>query len=126
MNAVSQIALTPDLTARASQYLRAVMKQNPQVESVALCALNGTCIWASDRAFERLAPSIGRIGIASLRLWAKVRTGRVERVGLVTSDGTVDIVFVPPLASLLVVSLRPGGSGWPDGEPERLMQAMNL
>lgn len=126
MTAASQITLTPDLTNRVGHYLRAALRDNPDVEAAALCALNGKVIWASDQAFERIAPSIGRIGIASLRLWAKVRTGRVERVGLVTADGSVEIVFVPPLASLLVISARPGHSGWPDGEPDGLLQALNL
>lgn len=126
MTSVGQIALTPDLTGRVGQYLRMAMREAPTIEAAALCALNGTVIWASNRSFERLAPSIGRIGIASLRLWAKVRTGRVERVGLVTADGMVDIIFVPPLASLLVVSAKPGSTGWPDGEPERLIATLGL
>lgn len=127
MNAQVTIALTPELATRAGNYLHQTLLQTQGVEAVALCALNGKVIWASSRAFEKIAPSIGRIGIASLRLWAKVRTGRVQRVGLMLADGAmVEIIFVPPLASLLVVSQRPGHDGWPNNEPHQMIQSLGL
>src|ERR1041385_4886772 len=116
MTAVNQVALTPDLIARAAQYLRTTMKAAPGVESAGLCALNGQCVWASDPAFERAAPNIAKIGIMSLRLWVKVRSGKLDRIGLVTGEGTIDIIFVPPIASVLVVSVHDPESSWLEDE----------
>ncbi len=100
------------------------MKQAPGIEAAALCALNGKCIWASDEAFERAAPTIAQIGIMSLRLWVKVRSGKLDRIGLVTAEGAVDIIFVPPIASVLVVSGRDDESSWLDNEPTNLLHAI--
>src|SRR3954451_5856934 len=121
MTAVNQVALTPDLITRAAQYLRTTMRSAAGVESAALCALNGQCIWASDPAFERAAPNIAKIGIMSLRLWVKVRSGKLDRIGLVTEGGMVDILFVPPIASVLVVSGHDAETGWLEGEPAALL-----
>ena len=126
MTAVNQIALTPELIARAAQHIRAAMREAPGVESAALCALNGQCGWASDPAFERAAPNIAKIGIMSLRLWVKVRSGKLDRIGLITGDGTVDIIFVPPIASVLVVSGRDAESSWMEDEPARLVEALGF
>ena len=126
MTAVNQIALTPDLITRAANYLRTTMREAPGVESAALCALNGQCIWASDPAFERAAPNIAKIGIMSLRLWVKVRTGKLDRIGLVTSDGTMDIMFVPPIGSVLVISGRGPETSWLEDEPVGLLRALGL
>ena len=126
MTAVNQIALTPELIARAAQHIRVAMREAPGVESAALCALNGQCVWASDPAFERAAPNIAKIGIMSLRLWVKVRSGKLDRIGLITGDGTVDIIFVPPIASVLVVSGRDAESGWMEDEPARLLEALGF
>jgi hypothetical protein len=126
MTAVNQIALTPELIARAAQHIRTAMREVPGVESAALCALNGQCVWASDPAFERAAPNIAKIGIMSLRLWVKVRSGKLDRIGLITGDGTVDIIFVPPIASVLVVSGRDAESSWMENEPARLVEALGF
>jgi hypothetical protein len=126
MTPANEIRLAPALTVQAKAYLQSAMKQHPGIEAVALCALNATVIWASSRSFEKLAPSIGRIGIASLRLWAKTRSGRVERIGIVAKNGAVEIIFVPPLASLLVVSTAAGDTAWTDGEPDGLIAALGL
>jgi hypothetical protein len=126
MTAVNQIALTPELIARAAQHIRAAMRDAPGVESAALCALNGQCVWASDPAFERAAPNIAKIGIMSLRLWVKVRSGKLDRIGLITGDGTVDIIFVGPIASVLVVSGRDAESSWMEDEPARLVEALGF
>jgi len=125
MTSVSHIPLTPELVVRAGRYLAAALRDSG-ADAAALCTLDGQCAWASDPAFERAAPTVARIGIASLRLWAKARTGRLEQIGLVTGEGVVDIIFVPPLASLLVVSRHGDGSGWPTGEPAPLLQALGL
>ena|SRR5262245_17711701 len=126
MTANSQVVLTPTLVARAAQHIRAAMRENPSVEAAALCALNGQCVWASDTAFERAAPTIARIGIMSLKLWVKVRTGKLDRIGLVTGGGTVDIVFVPPIASVLVISGTNAETGWLEDEPAKLLEALEL
>ena len=125
-NPAKQIVLTPDLINRAAQHIRTAMQRTPGVEVAALCALNGQCIWASDAAFERVAPTIARIGIMSLRLWVKVRTGKLDRIGLVTEEGAVDILFVPPIASVLVVSGRDVDSGWLEDEPAALLEALGI
>jgi|HigsolmetaAR201D_1030396.scaffolds.fasta_scaffold07507_2 hypothetical protein len=124
MVATNQIILTPSLVARAGDHIRAAMKQAPGIESAALCALNGKCVWASDAAFERAAPTIAQIGIMSLRLWVKVRSGKLDRIGLVTAEGAVDIIFVPPIASVLVVSGHDAENSWLDNEPANLLQAI--
>jgi hypothetical protein len=124
MVATNQIVLTPSLVARAGDHIRAAMKQAPGIEAAALCALNGKCVWASDEAFERAAPTIAQIGIMSLRLWVKVRSGKLDRIGLVTAEGAVDIIFVPPIASVLVVSGRDAESSWLDDEPANLLRAI--
>ena len=126
MTAVNQIALTPELIARAAQHIRVAMREARGVEAAALCALNGQCVWASDPAFERAAPNIAKIGIMSLRLWVKVRSGKLDRIGLITGDGTVDIIFVPPIASVLVVSGRDAESSWMEDEPARLLTALGF
>ncbi|HEU5097864.1 MAG TPA: hypothetical protein VFU22_02385 [Roseiflexaceae bacterium] len=120
------MALTPELIARAAQHIRAAMREAPGVEAAALCALNGQCVWASDPAFERAAPNIAKIGIMSLRLWVKVRSGKLDRIGLITGDGTVDMIFVPPIASVLVVSGRDAENSWMEDEPARLVEALGL
>jgi hypothetical protein len=91
-----------------------------------LCALNGQCVWASDAAFQRAAPTIAQIGLMSLRLWVKVRSGKLDRIGLVTAEGAVDIIFVPPIASVLVVSGHDAESSWLDDEPARLLDAIGM
>jgi hypothetical protein len=126
MTAVNQIALTPELIARAAQHIRVAMREAPGVEAAALCALNGQCVWASDPAFERAAPNIAKIGIMSLRLWVKVRSGKLDRIGLITGDGTVDMIFVPPIASVLVVSGRDAENSWMEDEPARLVEALGF
>ena len=126
MTAANQIALAPELTERAAQHIRAVMREAPGIEAAALCALNGQCVWASDPSFERAAPNIAKIGIMSLRLWVKVRSGKLDRIGLVTGDGTVDMIFVPPIASVLVISGRGPETTWLEGEPVGLLQALGL
>ncbi|HEX5692211.1 MAG TPA: hypothetical protein VFX76_19480 [Roseiflexaceae bacterium] len=126
MTAANQIALTPELIARAAQHIRAAMREAPGVEAAALCALNGQCVWASDPAFERAAPNIAKIGIMSLRLWVKVRSGKLDRIGLITGDGTVDMIFVPPIASVLVVSGRDAENSWMEDEPARLVEALGF
>jgi hypothetical protein len=123
---MDQIVLTPALVARAGRHIRAAMAGAPGIEAAALCALNGQCLWASDAAFERAAPTIARIGIMSLKLWVKVRSGKLDRVGLVTGEGTVDIVFVPPIASVLVASGRNAESGWLEDEPASLLASLVL
>jgi hypothetical protein len=126
MTAVNQIALTPELISRAAQHIRTAMRSAPGVEAAALCALNGQCVWASDPAFERAAPNIAKIGIMSLRLWVKVRSGKLDRIGLITGDGTVDMIFVPPIASVLVISGRDAETSWLEDEPARLVEALGL
>ena len=125
MAVTKQVVLTPELVARAAQHIRAEMRDAPGVDA-ALCALNGQCLWASDAAFERAAPAIARIGIMSLKLWVKVRSGKLDRIGLVTDEGTVDIVFVPPIASVLVASGGDAESGWLEDEPAALLAALGL
>src|SRR5215208_3557069 len=126
MVATNQIVLTPSLVTRAGDHIRAAMKRAPGIEAAALCALNGKCVWASDEAFERAAPTIAQIGIMSLRLWVKVRTGKLDRIGLVTEEGAVDIMFVPPIASVLVVSGREAESSWLEDEPAALLAALGF
>jgi hypothetical protein len=123
---MEQIVLTPELVARAGRHIRGAMSRAPGIDAAALCALNGQCLWASDAAFERAAPAIARIGIMSLKLWVKVRSGKLDRIGLVTGEGTVDIVFVPPIASVLVASGRDVESGWLEDEPAALLAALGL
>jgi hypothetical protein len=124
MAAANPIVLTPSLVSRAGEHIRAAMRQAPGVDAAALCALNGKCVWASDEAFERAAPQIAQIGIMSLRLWVKVRSGKLDRIGLVTTEGAVDIIFVPPIASVLVISGRDAESSWLDDEPAGLLSAI--
>jgi hypothetical protein len=126
MVATNQIILTPSLVARAGDHIRAAMAQAPGIDAAALCALNGRCVWASDEAFERAAPTIAQIGIMSLRLWVKVRSGKLDRIGLVTAEGAVDIIFVPPIASVLVISGHSAEDSWLDDEPANLLRAINL
>jgi hypothetical protein len=126
MASANQIVLTPSLVARVGQHIRAVMGNASGVEAAALCALNGKCVWASDAAFENAAPTIAQIGIMSLRLWVKVRSGKLDRIGLVTTEGAVDIIFVPPIASVLVVSGRDAESSWLDDEPAGLLRALGM
>ena len=126
MASATPIILTSSLVARAGQHIREAMEQAPGVEAAALCALNGRCVWASDAAFERAAPTIAQIGIMSLRLWVKVRSGKLDRIGLVTAEGAVDIIFVPPIASVLVVSGRDAESGWLNDEPAGLLDAIGM
>ena len=124
MASANPVVLTPSLVARAGRHIRTAMQQAPGVDAAALCALNGKCVWASDTAFERAAPQIAQIGIMSLRLWVKVRSGKLDRIGLVTAEGAVDIIFVPSIASVLVVSGRDAESSWLDDEPAGLMNAI--
>ena len=126
MAPANQIILTPSLVARAGQHIREAMAEAPGVDAAALCALNGQCVWASDAAFQRAAPTIAQIGLMSLRLWVKVRSGKLDRIGLVTAEGTVDIIFVPPIASVLVVSGHDAESSWLDDEPARLLDAIGM
>ena len=126
MAPANQIILTPSLVARAGQHIREAMKQAPGVDAAALCALNGQCVWASDAAFQRAAPTIAQIGLMSLRLWVKVRSGKLDRIGLVTAEGAIDIIFVPPIASVLVVSGHDAESSWLDDEPARLLDAIGM
>ncbi|HNP69655.1 MAG TPA: hypothetical protein PLO33_00605 [Kouleothrix sp.] len=126
MAVTNQIALTPALVAQAGQHIRAAMRERPAIEAAALCALNGQCLWASSAAFEHAAPTIAKIGIMSLRLWVKVRTGKLDRIGLVTDDGMVDIIFVPPIASVLVISGGGESTAWLEDEPDRLLAALGL
>jgi hypothetical protein len=126
MAPANQIILTPSLVARAGQHIREAMEQAPGVDAAALCALNGQCVWASDAAFQRAAPTIAQIGLMSLRLWVKVRSGKLDRIGLVTAEGAVDIIFVPPIASVLVVSGHDAESSWLDDEPARLLDAIGM
>jgi hypothetical protein len=65
MAVTNQVALTAALITRAAQHIRATMRDTPGIESAALCALNGQCVWASSPAFERAAPTIAKIGIMS-------------------------------------------------------------
>jgi hypothetical protein len=126
MAPANQIILTPSLVARAGQHIREAMEQAPGVDAAALCALNGQCVWASDAAFQRAAPTIAQIGLMSLRLWVKVRSGKLDRIGLVTAEGAVDIIFVPPIASVLVVSGHDAENSWLDDEPARLLDAIGM
>ena len=123
---MTQIVLTPELVASAGRHIRSVMGRTPGIEAAALCALNGQCLWASSPAFERAAPNIAKIGVMSLKLWVKVRSGKLDRIGLVTADGTVDLVFVAPIASVLVVSRGEGEAGWIEQEPAGLIRALGL
>lgn len=125
MTTQSQVTLTDELVKQAGRHLAAELERS-SAEAAALCTLDGQVVWASDTAFERAAPNIARIGISSLRLWAKTRTGRLEQVGLVTGDGVIDLIFVAPLASLLVVSGKSGRTGWPEGEPAHLLRALGI
>lgn len=125
MTSMSQISISAEVVARAAQYISAQLRQSG-AESAALCTLDGQCVWASDAAFERAAPTVARIGIASLRLWAKTRTGKLEQIGLVTDEGPIDLIFVPPLGSLLVVSRGNEHGEWPAGEPKAMIQALGL
>jgi hypothetical protein len=126
MTLTKQVALTPALVAQAARHISSAMQGASGVEAAALCALNGQCLWASSPAFERAAPNIAKIGLMSLKLWVKVRSGKLDRIGLVTGDGMVDIVFVPPIASVLVVSRGGDDSGWLEQEPARLLAALGL
>lgn len=126
MAAANQVSLTPQLVTRAGQHIRAAMRNAPGIQAAALCTLNGQCVWASDAAFERAAPTIAQIGIMSLKLWVKVRRGKLDRIGLVTGEGTVDIMFVAPIASVLVVSGSDAATSWLDDEPAGLLQAIGL
>jgi hypothetical protein len=126
MAPANQIILTPSLVTRAGQHIREAMQQATGVDAAALCALNGQCVWASDAAFQRAAPTIAQIGLMSLRLWVKVRSGKLDRIGLVTAEGAVDIIFVPPIASVLVVSGHDAESSWLDDEPARLLDAIGM
>jgi hypothetical protein len=126
MAVTNQITLTPALINRAAQHIRGAMRATPGIESAALCALNGQCLWASSPAFESAAPTIAKIGIMSLRLWVKVRSGKLDRIGLVTDDGMVDIMFVPPIASVRVNSGQGAETGWLEDEPAQLLQALGL
>ncbi len=119
-----QIVLTSTMVSAAGKHIAATMRSSPGIESAALCALSGQCLWASDVAFERAAPEIARIGIMSLRLWVKVRSGRLDRIGLVTDQGTIDIVFVGPLGSVLVASGHDIATSWLEGEPAGLLAAL--
>lgn len=125
MTTASQLLLTNELVKQIGHYLSAALQQSG-ADAAALCTLDGQVVWASDIAFERAAPNIARIGIASLRLWAKTRAGRLDQIGLVTHDGVIDLVFVGPLASLLVVSSKPGRIGWPEGEPALMLRELGL
>ena len=126
MTTASQIPLTSELVAQIARYLSAALSKSG-ADAAALCTLDGQVVWASDAAFERAAPNIARIGIASLRLWAKTKSGRLDQIGLVTDDGLIDLVFVGPLASLLVVSSQPGRTNdWPAGEPALMLQALGI
>jgi hypothetical protein len=109
---VTQVALTPELINRAARHITGAMRSAPGIDSAALCALNGQCLWASNPSFERAAPTIARIGIMSLKLWVRVRTGKLDRIGLVTDDGTVDLIFVGRIASVLVVSGHDIETSW--------------
>ena len=126
MATITQVALTPELLRRAAAHISTAMRNTPGIDSAALCALNGQCLWASNANFERIAPRIAQIGIMSLRLWVKVRTGKLDRIGLVTDDGTVDLIFVGQLASVLVISGKDAQSGWLEDEPAALLSALNL
>jgi hypothetical protein len=126
MTTTNQVMLTPELLRQAGNHITSAMRSTPGIEAAALCALNGQCLWASNQAFERIAPRIAQIGIMSLRLWVKVRTGKLDRIGLVTDDGTVDLIFVGRLASVLVISGRDAQSGWLEDEPGALLAALNL
>jgi len=53
-----------------------------------------------------------------------VRSGKLDRIGLVTAEGAVDIIFVPPIASVLVVSGHDAENSWLDNEPANLLQAI--
>jgi hypothetical protein len=123
---VHQVALTPALINRAARHLTVAMRSAPGIDSAALCALNGQCLWASNQSFQRIAPTIARIGIMSLRLWVKVRTGKLDRIGLVTDDGTVDLIFVGQIASVLVISGHDAQTSWLEGEPAGLLAALDL
>ena len=125
MSSVSHISLTSDLVLRVARHITDELRKSA-ADAAALCTLDGQCAWASDPAFERAAPSIARIGIASLRLWVQARSGKIQQIGLVTDDGIIDIIVVPPLASFLVVSRREEQPGWPAGEPSLLLHAIGL
>ena len=126
MAVTNQVALTPEIILRAAEHIRAAMHETPSIEAAALCALNGQCVWASNPAFKIAAPTIAKIGIMSLRLWVKVRSGKLDRIGLVTDDGLIDIIFVPPIASVLVISGQGAETGWIEDEPARLVRALGL
>jgi hypothetical protein len=126
MTTTNQVMLTPELLRRAGDHIVQAMNNTSSIESAALCALNGQCLWASDSAFERIAPRIAQIGIMSLKLWVKVRSGKLDRIGLVTDDGMVDLIFVGRLASVLVISGQSAQSGWLEDEPAALLAALDL
>ncbi len=126
MTTVTQVALTSELLRLAATHISTAMRNTPGIDSAALCALNGQVLWASNPAFERIAPRIAQIGLMSLKLWVKVRTGKLDRIGLVTDDGTVDLIFVGRLASVLVISGKDAQSGWLEDEPAALLAALDL
>lgn len=119
------VSLTPQVITRAGRYIIDAMQRTQGIDAAALCALNGQCLWASNTDFERIAPTVARIGIMSLRLWVKVRSGKLDRIGLVTSDGTIDLIFVGPIASVLVISGHPD-AGWLEDEPAGLLRSLDL
>lgn len=125
MTTAGTVPLTNELVKQIGRYLQAALRDS-NADAAALCTLDGQVVWASDQAFERAAPNIARIGISSLRLWAKTRSGRLDQVGLVTDDGVIDLVFVGPLASLLVVSSTTGRTGWPEGEPAAMLHELGI
>lgn len=118
------VTLTSEIIAQAAQHISTAITRMPGIQAAALCALNGQCLWASDAAFERAAPSIAKIGIMSLKLWVKVRTGKLDRIGLITAEGAVDIMFVPPIASVLVISCSTPDATWIEDEPAALLRAI--
>lgn len=122
---MTQVVLSPELIVRAGRHILDAMQKTPGVDAAALCALNGQVLWASDAAFQRAAENIARIGIMSLKLWVKVRSGKLDRIGLVTDRGTVDLLFVPPIASVLVVSGH-DPTNWVEGEPEALLRSLGV
>ena len=125
MTTAGTTALTNELVKQIGRYLQTALNDS-KADAAALCTLDGQVVWASDAAFERAAPNIARIGISSLRLWAKTRAGRLDQIGLMTDNGIIDLVFVGPLASLLVVSSSSGRTGWPEGEPAVMLHELGV
>ncbi len=123
---VQHVTLTTELVTRAARHIRNAMKQAHGIDSAALCMLNGQCVWASDPAFEQAAPTIAKIGLMSVRLWAKIRSGKIDRIGLITDQGIVDILYVGPIASMLVVSGHDAETSWMENEPAGLLNALDL